>query len=173
MPTDRRGRRTTRRGPAFRRRWRLPARWGSGSVYTYRIPQALIDTIRPGMLVEVPFGPRVMAGIVLSLNSRVEPGIRLRDVVGLLDPLPCLTPSQIGLAEWIAEYYSCRVNDAIALMVPAGIGRAPVVLYSLPTEPPPARQVLDRFATRPTGKSWSASVRPRRLASPVNATPRA
>jgi primosomal protein N' (replication factor Y) (superfamily II helicase) len=115
---------------------------GERSVYTYRIPEALVETIRPGMLVEVPFGPRVMPGIVLSLNGPIEPGIRLRDVVGLLDPLPCLTPSQIGLAEWIAAYYSCRLNDAVALMVPGGIGRAPVVVYSLPSEPPLARHIL-------------------------------
>ncbi len=120
----------------------LAGKVGERSVYTYRIPQALVDTIRPGMLVEVPFGPRVMAGIVISLNGQVDPGIRLRDVVGLLDPLPCLTPTQIALAEWIAEYYSCRVNDAVGLMVPAGIDRAPVVLYSLPTEPILGRQVL-------------------------------
>jgi primosomal protein N' (replication factor Y) len=120
----------------------LAGRVGDRAVYTYRVPASLEGVIRPGMLVEVPFGPRVMAGIVLSLNAPVEAGIRLRDVAGLLDPLPCLTPTQISLAAWIAAYYACRINDVVALMVPPGISRAAEIIYSLPTEPVQARHIL-------------------------------
>ena len=49
------------------------------------------------------------------------------------------------------RYYSCRLNDAVALMVPGGMGERPVVVYSLPMSlPGPTRS--DRFAARIVGK---------------------
>ncbi|MGH2409280.1 MAG: hypothetical protein ACRDGS_02815, partial [Chloroflexota bacterium] len=84
----------------------LAGRVGDRSVYTYRVPEALAALVQPGMLVEVPFGPRALAGIVVSLNAPAEAGIRLRDLKAVLDPLPCLTPIQIRLAEWLAKYYA-------------------------------------------------------------------
>src|SRR6185437_1055091 len=109
----------------------LAGRVGDRSVYTYRVPEALAALVRPGMLVEVPFGPRALAGIVVSLDSPAEAGIRLRDLKAILDPLPCLTPVQIRLAAWLAKYYACRLNEAILLMVPSGLDRAPVITYAI------------------------------------------
>src|SRR5579864_4637963 len=109
----------------------LAGRVGDRSVYTYRVPEVLASLVQPGMLVEVPFGPRALAGIVVSLNAPAEAGIRLRDVKAVLDPLPCLTPIQISLAEWLAKYYACRINEAILLMLPSGLDRAPVITYTI------------------------------------------
>jgi primosomal protein N' (replication factor Y) len=133
----------------------LAGRVGDRSVYTYRIPEALAAIVQPGMLVEVPFGPRALAGIVVSLNASAEAGIRLRDLKAVLDPLPCLTPIQINLAEWLAKYYACRLNEAIHLMLPSGIDRAPVITYSAE----PEDGVGGRFTLTPLQTELLAAMR--------------
>ncbi len=113
----------------------LLGRVGSRDVYSYRVPDRLGSRMGPGHLVQVPFGPRMLQGIVLS-TERLDPGsIRLRDIADILDPLPCLTEAQLRLARWMAEYYVCSLSSAVTVMLPDGLDRASETLYG-PIQPP-------------------------------------
>ena len=108
----------------------LSGRVGPRVVYSYRVPESLRDLVEPGLLVQVPFGPRTLQGVVLTVGHEDPGNIRLRDVTCVLDPVPCLTSCQIDLARWTAMYYLCGLGEALGVMLPAGLDRAMETLYA-------------------------------------------
>ncbi len=94
--------------------------------FSYNIPPSLNLTV--GQAVWVPFGPRVIQGIVLQLTDHPEVE-ETRAIVGLIDPHPLLSPVQIELARWISDYYLSPLFDAVALMLPPGFERRLVTFF--------------------------------------------
>src|SRR4030042_4193860 len=88
--------------------------------FSYSIPPALSLTI--GQAVWVPFGSKMLQGVVLELtdHTAVE---EIRDIAGLIDPTPILSPVQVQLACWISEYYLAPLFDDVALMLTPGLQR--------------------------------------------------
>jgi primosomal protein N' (replication factor Y) (superfamily II helicase) len=79
----------------------------------------------PGSLVRVPFATRHLQGVICSLEETCDLP-RVRDVEELLDSIPVVTPHQLRLARWIAEYYRAPISDVIGAMLPPGLGRRTV-----------------------------------------------
>ena len=94
--------------------------------FSYSIPPSLDPVV--GQAVWVPFGPRVLQGIVLQLADYPEVE-ETRDVVGVIDPGPLVSPIQIELARWISDYYLSPLFDAVALMLPPGFERRLVTFF--------------------------------------------
>ncbi len=98
-------------------------------VLTYSIPDELLDELRVGQLVAVPYGERVVEGIVWNIIENVdlaewqalEPDVELRPLHTILDPLPALLPHQITLAQWISEYYLTPLALVAQMMLPPGL----------------------------------------------------
>ena len=90
--------------------------------YSYKIPAELMDRIRPGMRVMVPFGAgnRRCDGIVLNIAPRSDE-MRLKSVLALLDDEPVLDPDGIRLALWVRDQCFCTVYEAVRAMLPAGL----------------------------------------------------
>ncbi|HUG56206.1 MAG TPA: hypothetical protein VMJ92_03935, partial [Candidatus Limnocylindrales bacterium] len=85
--------------------------------FTYRVPDGL--ELRPGHLVRVTLGPRPARGVVLSLGAP-DAG-ELKEVLGLVHPLPLLGPAQLALARWIAGRYRAGLADAVRAMLPPAL----------------------------------------------------
>ena len=93
---------------------------GSRSGFCYAIPSQL--SVGVGQAVWVPFGTRILQGIVLKLSD--HPSVAsTREITDVITPHPLLLPIQIQLAGWISERYLCSLFDAIALMLPPGFER--------------------------------------------------
>ena len=90
--------------------------------YTYRVPEDMAETLRPGMRVLVPFGTgnRRSEGIVLSV-SKSERREKLKTVFSVLDETPILDHFGIQLALWMRDRYFCTVYTAVQTMLPAGL----------------------------------------------------
>ena len=88
--------------------------------FTYSIPASLAAQVVPGQLVWVSFGARRLQGLVVGLSDS-SPVEETKEIEAVVDPRPFLTPAQIDLARWIAATYLCSLNDALQLMLPAGI----------------------------------------------------
>lgn len=86
--------------------------------FSYRVPENLF--LSPGQRVTVPFGNGNVRteGIVLSLSPG-ENG-ELKEVEGVLEEEPLLTPYQLRLAAFLRERYFCTFYDAVRAMLPAG-----------------------------------------------------
>ncbi len=90
--------------------------------YDYLIPEELVERVRPGIRVYVPFsrGNRRVEGVVLAVSdgSKYE---ALKPVLSVLDEEPVLTPEQIRLALFMRERFFCTVYDAVKAILPAGL----------------------------------------------------
>ncbi|MBI4282033.1 MAG: primosomal protein N' [Chloroflexi bacterium] len=90
---------------------------GYDRTFTYSIPPEI--TVYPGHLVQVPFGPRVLSGVVFHLSD--EPQVtETRDIARVLQPDPILPPHKLALARWISAFYMASLFDCVALMLPPG-----------------------------------------------------
>jgi primosomal protein N' (replication factor Y) len=79
-------------------------------------------SIEVGQAVWVPFGEKLLQGIVLELSDypKVE---ETREITGIIEPQPLLLPAYISLAYWISQHYLSPLFDAVALMLPPGFER--------------------------------------------------
>jgi primosomal protein N' (replication factor Y) len=101
---------------------------GSRSTFCYAIPPGL--NISAGQAVWVPFGSRVIQGIVLRLSD--EPSVEeTKEIAGIVADFPLLSPIQIQLAQWISEHYFAPPFDALALMLSPGFERRAITCFQL------------------------------------------
>jgi len=101
---------------------------GSRSTFCYAIPPGL--NVSGGQAVWVPFGSRVIQGIVLRLSN--EPSVEeTKEIAGIVADFPLLSPIQIKLAQWISEHYFAPPFDALALMLPPGFERRAITCFQL------------------------------------------
>jgi primosomal protein N' (replication factor Y) len=97
--------------------------------FSYAIPEGL--DVRAGQAVLVPFGEKVLQGIVMELTAL--PAVEdTRDIISIIDPTPGRSPVHISLAKWINEYYLSPLFDAVDLMLPPGFERQ-AIAYVSPT----------------------------------------
>ncbi|MBQ8360659.1 MAG: primosomal protein N' [Bacteroidaceae bacterium] len=91
--------------------------------YTYHLPHEMTDTVEVGSRVIVPFGKkRFYTAIVIHLhNTRPEGGYEIKSVTEVLDQHPVLSPGQLKLWRWIADYYLCTLGDVYKAALPSGM----------------------------------------------------
>ncbi len=101
--------------------------------FSYAIPSGLgIDV---GQAVWVPFGDKLLQGIVLELSQ--YPAVEeTREIAGVIEPDPVLSPSHVLLARWTSEHYLSPLFDAVVLMLPPGFRRKVVTFISSPARAP-------------------------------------
>ncbi|MBI2852040.1 MAG: primosomal protein N' [Chloroflexi bacterium] len=88
--------------------------------FSYSIPPSL--KIEAGQAVWVPFGARVLQGVVLQLTD--SPAVEeTKGIAGIIDVHPVLSPRQVDLAYWLSDYYQAPLYDTVALMLPPGFDR--------------------------------------------------
>jgi len=104
---------------------------GCRSTFSYAIPPRL--DVEIGQAVWVPFGSRVIQGILVKLSE--QPSVEAtKEIAGILTDYPSLSSIQIELARWISEHYLSPPFDAAALMLPPGFERQ-WVTYLQPANP--------------------------------------
>lgn len=109
-------------------------------LFDYHLPDELVGKVQPGSLVVVPFGVQQVQGVVWRFVD--SPAVaETRAVLALLDALPVLTPTQMGLAEWLAHESFSPLAACSGLMLPPGLGQQSDTLYQL-LEPPATSQPL-------------------------------
>lgn len=104
------------------------------SLLIYTIPLELQAELRAGQLVAIPYGDRLVEGIVWNICED-EHDAGLRPISTILDPEPALLPYQRTLAEWMAEYYVTSLAQVAVKMLPPGLmQRSKVVLHLINSE---------------------------------------
>ncbi len=99
--------------------------------FSYTVPDGLDVAI--GHAVWVPFGNKILQGIVIELSP--SPAVEeTREIIGLIEPRPVLSPAHLSLARWISEHYLSSLFNAVALMLPPGFERKAVIFLSLTTD---------------------------------------
>ena len=87
--------------------------------YAYAAPDGVPEAeIGPGMRVLVPFGPRTLTGVVVSMGPTSG---KLKKVLDVLDDEPSFSEEMLELTKWIAEYYVTSWGLVLKAALPAGI----------------------------------------------------
>ena len=74
------------------------------------------------MRVLVPFGrSKTYLGIVARLHDERPQGYEVKSVAQLMDSEPIITPQQLQLWQWIADYYLAPIGDVYKAALPAGL----------------------------------------------------
>jgi primosomal protein N' (replication factor Y) len=88
--------------------------------FSYTVPSDM--EIREGQAVLVPFGEKVLQGVVLELGP-VPAVADTREIIDVIESRPVLSSYHLSLARWIRDYYLSPLFDAVALMLPPGFER--------------------------------------------------
>ncbi|MHB8104881.1 MAG: primosomal protein N' [Dehalococcoidales bacterium] len=95
--------------------------------FSYAIPDRL--DVYAGQAVLVPFGEKVLQGIVLEITPL--PAVEdTREILDIIESAPILSPPQIALARWICDYYLAPLFSAVALMLPPSFERKALTFIS-------------------------------------------
>ena len=85
--------------------------------FSYSIPRLM--SLFPGQIVLVPFGSRIIPGVVIQLTEKPQVS-QTRDIINVLEESPLLSKVQLELGSWISKYYFCSLFEALKLMFPPG-----------------------------------------------------
>ena len=90
--------------------------------FTYAVPAQMQAVVKVGMRVLVPFGRnKTYLGIVARLHDQQPQGYEVKPISQLMDGEPIVTPEQLKLWQWIADYYLSPIGDVYKAALPAGL----------------------------------------------------
>jgi len=85
-------------------------------LFTYEVPKNLEDRVKPGDLVAVPFGKRMVNGFIYQLTSK-KPKLKIKPIVKVKKK-GVLTSKQVKLAQWMGAYYAAPPLDCLKCQIP-------------------------------------------------------
>ncbi|MEA3485623.1 MAG: primosomal protein N' [Candidatus Aerophobetes bacterium] len=89
--------------------------------FYYKVPPELIDKIKIGKRVIVPFKRKNLTGFVIEEVKRGKLKKRLKEIIKI-DDSPSLDINLLRLGEWISEYYYCSLGQTLHFMLPVQSG---------------------------------------------------
>lgn len=90
--------------------------------YQYAVPETLVNLVRPGVLLQAPYGPanRLCEGWCVGLTRGAWDQTH-KPVAAVVQSHALLNEQLIELGLWLGEYYACAPGLAIDALVPAVI----------------------------------------------------
>ena len=92
------------------------------NLFTYKIPEFLLEDIQVGHRVLVPFGRgnKPIEAYVFLITNKVEDNMEFKELFDILDEYPIFKEEDINLIQWIKNRYLCTYMDCISLLHPKG-----------------------------------------------------
>ena len=135
--------------------------------FTYALPLSLVNRVKPGARVVVPFGTRKLTGVVLAVH-RQTPDRQARAVEKLIDEEPIFDTTLLRLAHWVASYYCAPLGEVLRSMAPTSAETSRSKVYTLTDtgrdyvrqslfgeeDPSPQARLLRMLEVRPLSASY-------------------
>lgn len=86
--------------------------------FTYKVPDFLINKIKIGVRVNVPFGNRNLKGIIVSINKNISFNYELKDIINIIDDEPLLNNEMLSLGKYMSETYLTSLMSCYEAMLP-------------------------------------------------------
>lgn len=87
-------------------------------IFDYNIPSEF--EVRRGMRVLVPFGARVIEGIVVDVCDKTEvTGHKIKNIIKPIENFRVITEDQFKLSEFLKEQYNIGLSDSFRLFLPS------------------------------------------------------
>lgn len=130
--------------------------------FVYAVPETL-EPVTVGSRVLVPFGPRILTGVLVATGAEPEAELRakVRPIERMIDAEPLFSADLFDLIQFAADYYSATTGEVMKTAVPPGILPAGHRVWKLTKagrealreatlDLPPAQQsLLERLKSRP------------------------
>ena len=89
----------------------------------YLVPERLVGTVEPGRRVTVPLGRanREQIAYCVAIRSGELPLTPLKEVIGVEDSAPLLSPRMLELTKWMAERWLARWGEVLEAVLPSGV----------------------------------------------------
>ena len=90
-------------------------------IFQYRIPDILKEEVKPGVLVEIPFGrgDRKIKGYVIEVTGKPEYEIsRIKEILRVIKTGIPIESQLILLAAWMRENFGGTMNQALKTVLP-------------------------------------------------------
>lgn len=94
-------------------------------IFTYEIPENLINFIKIGQRVKVPFGRgnKIVFGFIIELYETYESTYNIKKINSICDDFTVLREKDIKFINLMRKKYICTYLDCIKLIIPTGINR--------------------------------------------------
>ena len=89
--------------------------------FTYKIPEFLINTIKIGMKVKVPFGTKTINGFVMNIKKEYIEDYELKEIVDVIDKELILNDELMKLGLYLSEKTLCPLISAYQTMLPSSL----------------------------------------------------
>jgi primosomal protein N' (replication factor Y) len=91
--------------------------------FTWSVPPSMAPEISVGMRVRVPFGGRLLTGVVLALGSEEPEGFDAKAISALLDEAPPVPSTILDLARFVADHYIAPIGEVLKCALPPALSR--------------------------------------------------
>ena len=89
--------------------------------FTYIIPDSLINKLKVGMKVIVPFGTKSIGGFVTCIKDTYEDEFELKNIESIVDEYLILNEELLSLGKFIKEKTLCSLITAYQTMLPTSL----------------------------------------------------
>ena len=137
--------------------------------FDYSIPGDLAARVEVGSRVKVPFGHRLVLGVVTAL-AESSSQTNLRPIASVLGTRSLVTPKVLELARWIAGYYCCPVETALKSVLPEAVRKEDAAwrerlhVNALPAQATPPKLTKRQEAVLRIVEEWRSLPLPARRA---------
>ena len=87
-------------------------------VFSYAIPTRLKSQVSKGKRVFVPFGRRKVIGYIVGFSDHVKEGLKIKEIINVLDPEVVISNEMLKFTKWIADYYLSSWGEVIKAALP-------------------------------------------------------
>ncbi|MDO8444159.1 MAG: primosomal protein N' [bacterium] len=97
--------------------------WTETEIFSYSVPEDLVEKIKVGSSVNISFGRKLIRGIVEKLHDNAaKTEYKIKEIISISEDF-ILPENYLYIAKWISQYYLCSLGDAISLFLPPAVGR--------------------------------------------------
>jgi primosomal protein N' (replication factor Y) (superfamily II helicase) len=91
-------------------------------LFTYRVPKDWEMYAQIGARVVVEFGKgRILTAVIAKVHDMPPSQYKAKYLQEILDNRASVTPTQLWLFQWVADYYMCSVGEVMNMALPAGL----------------------------------------------------
>lgn len=97
--------------------------FSTDSDFDYIIPDSLINKVKIGNMVKVPFGNgnKLRCAIVVNIYSAINSA--LKEIDSIMGDKPIVSEEFVSLSLWLKERCFCTTYECLRLMLPRGFGK--------------------------------------------------
>ena len=94
---------------------------GIDQTFTYIIPNELLNTIKVGVRVQVPFGKMILEGFVLKIDNNYNGDYKLKKIIKQIDIEPVLNEEMLELGKYMSKKTLSNLITCYQTMLPSAL----------------------------------------------------